>query len=459
MTTFLENYFRLKEHKTDVRTEILAGITTFMTMAYILAVNPGILSAAGMDAGAVFTATALGACIGTVLMALFPNYPFALAPGMGLNAFFAYTVVGQMGYSWQVALAAVFVEGIIFIILSLTKVRSALFNAIPPALKFGVTSGIGLFITFIGLQNAKIVVSGPTLVGLYPFKAAFADGTFWSTGIGALLALIGILLTAVMLAKKVPGGILLGIIITWGLGMLCELTGIYVPDPKLGMFSVMPSFANGIAIPSLAPTFMQLDFSAIFTFNFITIMLSFMFVDLFDTLGTLIGVASKANMLDKNGRLPKIEGALLADSIATTGGALLGTSTVTTFVESSAGVAAGGRTGLTSITVAVLFFLSLFFAPIFLAIPAFATAPALVIVGFLMVSSLLNVDFNDMTEAIPAFIAAVAMPFMYSISEGIAMGVISYVVINLLSGAHRMKQISGVIYILAIIFVLKYIYV
>lgn len=463
MTTFLENYFRLKEHKTDVRKEVLAGITTFMTMAYILAVNPGILSAAGMDAGAVFTATALGACIGTVLMALFSNYPFALAPGMGLNAFFAYTVVGQMGYSWQVALAAVFVEGIIFIILSLTKVRSALFNAIPPALKVGVTSGIGLFITFIGLENAKIVVSGPTLVGLYPFKAAFANGTFWSTGIGALLALIGILLTAVMLAKKVPGGILLGIIITWGLGMLCELTGIYVPDPKLGMFSVMPSFANGIAIPSLAPTFMQLDFSAIFTFNFVTIMLSLMFVDLFDTLGTLIGVASKANMLDKNGRLPKIEGALLADAIATTGGALLGTSTVTTFVESSTGVAAGGRTGLTSITVAVLFFLSLFFAPIFLAIPAFATAPSLVIVGFLMVSSLLNVDcnvdFNDMTEAIPAFIAAVAMPFMYSISEGISMGVISYVVINLLSGAHRMKQISSVIYILAIIFVLKYIYV
>ena len=255
----------------------------------------------------------------------------------------------------------------------------------------------------------------------------------------------------------------MGIIITWGLGMLCELTGIYVPDPKLGMFSVMPSFANGIAIPSLAPTFMQLDFSAIFTFNFVTIMLSLMFVDLFDTLGTLIGVASKANMLDKNGRLPKIEGALLADAIATTGGALLGTSTVTTFVESSTGVAAGGRTGLTSITVAVLFFLSLFFAPIFLAIPAFATAPALVIVGFLMVSSLLNVDcnvdFNDMTEAIPAFIAAVGMPFMYSISEGISMGVISYVVINLLSGAHRMKQISSVMYILAIIFVLKYIYV
>ena len=441
MTDFLEKTFRLKEHQTDVRTEILAGITTFMTMAYILAVNPGILSAAGMDAGAVFTATALGACLGTLLMALFSNYPFALAPGMGLNAFFAYTVVGQMGYSWQIALAAVFVEGILFIVLSLTKVREALFNSIPPALKFGVTSGIGLFITFIGLQNSKLVVAGPTLVGLYPFKAALADGTFWSTGIGALLALIGILLTAVMMTKKVPGGILVGILVTWGLGMICELTGIYVPNPKLGMFSVMPSFANGISVPSLAPTFMQLDFSAIFTFNFITIMLSFMFVDLFDTLGTLIGVASKAKMLDKDGKLPKIEGALLADSIATTG------------------VAVGGRTGLTAVTAAILFFLSLFFAPIFLAIPAFATAPALVIVGFLMVSSLLNVDFDDMTEAIPAFVAAVAMPFMYSISEGISMGVISYVAINLLSGEYKNKKTSWIVYVLAVIFILKYIYV
>ena len=364
-----------------------------------------------------------------------------------------------MGYSWQVALAAVFVEGILFIVLSLTKVREALFNSIPPALKFGVTSGIGLFITFIGLQNSKLVVAGPTLVGLYPFKAALADGTFCSTGIGALLALIGILLTAVMMTKKVPGGILVGILVTWGLGMICELTGIYVPNPKLGMFSVMPSFANGISVPSLAPTFMQLDFSAIFTFNFITIMLSFMFVDLFDTLGTLIGVASKAKMLDKDGKLPKIEGALLADSIATTGGALLGTSTVTTFVESSAGVAVGGRTGLTAVTAAVLFFLSLFFAPIFLAIPAFATAPALVIVGFLMVSSLLNVDFDDMTEAIPAFVAAVAMPFMYSISEGISMGVISYVAINLLSGEYKNKKTSWIVYVLAVIFILKYIYV
>ncbi len=428
-------------------------------MAYILAVNPGILGSTGMDAGAVFTATALGAVLGCVVMAVLSNYPFALAPGMGLNAFFAYTVCGQMGYSWKVALAAVFVEGILFIILSLTKVREALFNCIPPALKFGVTSGIGLFIAFIGLQNSKIVVDGPTLVGLYPFKAALADGSFCHTGIGALLAIIGILITAALLAKKVPGGILLGILFTWVMGMACELTGLYVPDPKLGAFSVMPNFSNGISIPSLAPTFMHLDFSAIATFNFITIMLSFMFVDLFDTLGTLIGVASKADMLDKDGKLPKIEGALLADSIATTGGAVLGTSTVTTFVESSAGVAAGGRTGLTSIVVAFLFLVSLFLAPIFLAIPAFATAPALVVVGFLMVSSLLRIDFEDFTEAVPAFIAAIAMPFMYSISEGISMGVISYVIINLVTGAYKTKKTSWIIYALAVIFVLKYIYV
>ena len=459
MIEFLEKTFKLKEHQTSVKTEIIAGLTTFMTMAYILAVNPGILGSTGMDAGAVFTATALGAVLGCVVMAVLSNYPFALAPGMGLNAFFAYTVCGQMGYSWKVALAAVFVEGILFIILSLTKVREALFNCIPPALNFGVTSGIGLFIAFIGLQNSKIVVDGPTLVGLYPFKAALADGSFCHTGIGALLAIIGILITAALLAKKVPGGILLGILFTWVMGMACELTGLYVPDPKLGAFSVMPNFSNGISIPSLAPTFMHLDFSAIATFNFITIMLSFMFVDLFDTLGTLIGVASKADMLDKDGKLPKIEGALLADSIATTGGAVLGTSTVTTFVESSAGVAAGGRTGLTSIVVAFLFLVSLFLAPIFLAIPAFATAPALVVVGFLMVSSLLRIDFEDFTEAVPAFIAAIAMPFMYSISEGISMGVISYVIINLVTGAYKTKKTSWIIYALAVIFVLKYIYV
>ena len=459
MNETLEKIFHLKEHGTSVRTEVIAGITTFMTMAYILAVNPNILGTTGMDAGAVFAATAIGACIGTLIMAAMANYPFVLAPGMGLNAFFAFTVVGQMGYSWQVALAAVFVEGIIFIILSLTKVREAIFNCIPPALKYGVTSGIGLFIAFIGMQNAKIVVDGPTLVGLYPFRASLLDGSFYTVGIGALLALLGTLLTAILMAKKVPGGILWGILATWIAGMICEMTGIYIPDPAQGMFSVMPNFSGGISIPSLAPTFMHLDFSAIATLNFVTIMLTFMFVDLFDTLGTLIGVASKADMLDKQGKLPNIKGALMADSIATTAGAILGTSTVTTFVESSAGVGAGGRTGLTAVVSAILFGLSLLLAPVFLAIPAFATAPALIVVGFLMVSSLMRIDFDDFPEAVPAYIATIAMPFMYSISEGISMGVISYVIINICTGSVAKKEISPVVYVLAVIFVLKYIFV
>ena len=458
MNETLEKIFHLKEHGTNVRTEILAGITTFMTMAYILAVNPNILGATGMDAGAVFAATAIGACVGTLLMAGLSNYPFVLAPGMGLNAFFAYTVCGQLGYSWQVALAAVFVEGIIFIILSLTKVREAIFNCIPPALKYGVTSGIGLFIAFIGLQNAKIVVAGPTLVSLYPFRSALLDGSFHTVGIGALLALLGTLLIAILMVKKVPGGILWGIIATWMAGMICEATGVYIPNPEMGMFSVMPHFGN-FAIPSLAPTFMQMDFSMLASFNFLTIIITFMFVDLFDTLGTLIGVASKANMLDENGRLPKIKGALISDSVATSVGAVLGTSTVTTFVESSSGVGMGGRTGLTSVVSAVLFLASLLLAPIFLAIPAFATAPALIVVGFLMVSSLMRIDFEDITEAVPAYIATIAMPFMYSISEGIAMGVISYVIINVCSGAASKKTISPVVYVLAVIFVLKYIFV
>ncbi|MBR6679329.1 MAG: NCS2 family permease [Phascolarctobacterium sp.] len=459
MNSLCEKFFKLREHGTNVKTEFLAGVTTFMTMAYILAVNPLILSAAGMDAGAVFVATALSACLGTLIMAFCSNYPFVLAPGMGLNAFFAYTVVGQMGYSWQVALGAVFLEGILFLILSLTNVREAIFNCIPPALKFGVSGGIGLFITFIGLQSAKLVVDGPTLVGLYPFKAAIANGEFFSTGIGAVLAILGVLFTAVLLAKKVPGAILWGIVATWFAGIGCEVVGVYVPNPQLGMFSVMPDFSRGLSIPSLAPTLMQMDFSGIFTFNFVTIMLSFMFVDLFDTLGTLIGVASKANMLDRYGRLPKIRGALLADSIATAGGAVLGTSTVTTFVESSAGVAVGGRTGLTGVVSAGFFAISLLLSPIFLAIPAFATAPALITVGFMMLTSIMNIDFTDFSEAIPAFLAIIAMPFTYSISEGIALGVISYVLIHLTSGNYRFKNIGGIIYILAVLFVLKYIFV
>ena len=459
MNSLCEKFFKLREHGTNVKTEFLAGVTTFMTMAYILAVNPLILSAAGMDAGSVFVATALSACLGTLIMAFCSNYPFVLAPGMGLNAFFAYTVVGQMGYSWQVALGAVFLEGILFLILSLTNVREAIFNCIPPALKFGVSGGIGLFITFIGLQSAKLVVDGPTLVGLYPFKAAIANGEFFSTGIGAVLAILGVLFTAVLLAKKVPGAILWGIVATWFAGIGCEVVGVYVPNPQLGMFSVMPDFSRGLSIPSLAPTLMQMDFSGIFTFNFVTIMLSFMFVDLFDTLGTLIGVASKANMLDRYGRLPKIRGALLADSIATAGGAMLGTSTVTTFVESSAGVAVGGRTGLTGVVSAGLFAISLLLSPIFLAIPAFATAPALITVGFMMLTSIMNIDFTDFSEAIPAFLAIIAMPFTYSISEGIALGVISYVLIHLTSGNYRFKNIGGIIYVLAVLFVLKYIFV
>ena len=467
----LDKIFHLKENNTNVKTEILAGVTTFMTMAYILAVNPNILAEAGMDHGAVFTATALAAFIGTLCMAIFANYPFALAPGMGLNAYFAYTVVLQMGYSWKVALAAVLVEGIIFILLSLLSVREAIFNAIPYNLKKAVSVGIGLFIAFIGLQNAKVVIGGSTLLSLFSLDgynknlAAAAGGKDFvaasmnDVGITVLLAIIGIIITGIMVVKNVKGNILWGILITWVLGIICQFAGLYVPNPELGFYSLLPDFSAGISIPSLSPIFAKFSLEGVPILEFVVIVFAFLFVDLFDTLGTLIGVASKAKMLDKDGKLPKIEGALLADSIATTGGALLGTSTVTTFVESSAGVAVGGRTGLTAVTAAVLFFLSLFFAPIFLAIPAFATAPALVIVGFLMVSSLLNVDFDDMTEAIPAFVAAVAMPFMYSISEGISMGVISYVAINLLSGEYKNKKTSWIVYVLAVIFILKYIYV
>ncbi len=455
----LEKIFHLKENKTDVRTEVIAGVTTFMTMAYILAVNPNILEASGMDRGAVFTATALSAFIATCLMALLSNYPFVLAPGMGLNAYFAYTVVLGMGYSWQQALAAVFVEGLIFILLSLTNVREAIFNSIPMNLKHAVSVGIGLFIAFIGLQNAKIVVNNDsTLVSVFSFKSAVKDGTFNSMGITVLLALIGILVTAVLLVKNIKGSIPWGILITWGLGIICQFVGLYVPNPELGFFSLLPDFSNGISVPSMAPTFMKMDFSIVFSLDFVVIMFAFLFVDMFDTLGTLIGVASKADMLDKDGKLPKIKGALLSDAVGTSVGAVCGTSTVTTFVESASGVAEGGRTGLTAIVAAILFGLSLFLSPIFLAIPSFATAPALIVVGFLMLTSITKIDFNDYTEAIPCFIAIIAMPFMYSISEGIAMGVISYVVINLVAGKAKEKKISVLMYVLAVLFILKYVF-
>ena len=375
----LDRVFHLSENKTDVKTEVMAGITTFMTMAYILAVNPDILSASGMDKGAVFTATCLASLIATVLMALLSNYPFVLSAGMGLNAYFAYTVVGSMGYSWQMALAAVFVEGLIFIALSLTNVREAIFNSIPMPLKRAVSAGIGLFIAFIGLQNCKLVVDSSTLVTVYSFSKNAE--TFRTEGITVLLAIIGVLITAILMVKKVKGGILWGILITWLLGIACELTGLYVPNAEMGFYSVMPDFSSGISIPSIMPTLGQMDFSAVFSLDFFVVIFAFLFVDMFDTLGTLIGVASKADMLDEQGRLPRIRGALLADAVGTSAGAALGTSTITTFVESASGVAEGGRTGLTGLVSAALFGLSLFLSPIFLAIPSFATAPALIIVA------------------------------------------------------------------------------
>lgn len=451
----MENFFKLKEHGTDVKTEVIAGLTIFMTMAYILAVNPSILGATGMDTGAIFTATALASAIGSFCMALFANLPFVLSAGMGLNAYFAYTVVLGMGYSWEVALTAVFVEGIIFIILSLTNVREAIFNAIPASLKVAVSVGIGLFITFIGLQNAHIVVDGSTLVGLFSFNGSVKAGTFQSEGITVVLALIGLLITAFLVIKNVKGNILLGILITWVLGIICQLTGLYVPNAEAGFYSLIPS--GIISAPaSVAPTLFKMDFSAIASLNFVVVVFAFLFVDIFDTLGTLIGCATKANMLDKEGKLPGIKGALMADAVGTTVGACLGTSTITTFVESSSGIAEGGRTGLTSIVSGLLFILALFFSPVFLAIPSFATAPALIVVGFFMMQSVAKINWSDMLEAIPAFICIFAMPFMYSISEGISFGVISFVVLNAVAG--KAKKITPLMWVLAVLFILKYIF-
>lgn len=458
----LEKVFKLSENKTDAKTEILAGITTFMTMAYILAVNPSILSATGMDSGAVFTATALAAFIGTLLMAIFANYPFALAPGMGLNAYFAYTVVLGMGYSWEYALTAVFAEGIIFILLSATNVREAIFNAIPQNLKAAVSVGIGLFIAFIGLQNAKIVIGGSTLLQLFSVdkynEVNGVSASFNDVGITVLLAIIGIIVTGILVVKNIKGNILWGILITWLLGIICQFTGLYVPNVDLGFYSLLPDFSNGLSIPSLSPIFCKLDFSGIFSLNFVVILFAFLFVDLFDTIGTLIGVSAKADMLDENGKLPRIKGALMADAVATTVGAVIGTSTTTTFVESASGVSEGGRTGLTSVTTAILFGLSLFLSPIFLAIPSFATAPALVIVGLYMLTNVTNIDFNDMSEAIPCYVCIIAMPFFYSISEGISMGVITYVALNLITGKAKEKKVSALMYVLAVLFVLKYVF-
>lgn len=449
-----EKIFKLKQNNTTVKTEIAAGITTFVTMAYILAVNPNILSAAGMDRTAVLLATCLASFVGTIIMAFSANLPFALSAGMGLNAYFAYTVCGIMGYSWQTALLAVFIEGIIFIILSLTKVRESIFDCIPLSLKRAVSVGIGLFIAFIGLQNAGLCVDSATLVSLVSFRDNFS-----TSGICALLAVVGLMLTAALYIKKVRGSILIGVFGTWLLGIICQLTGIYVPD-GVSYFSLLPTFA-ATDFSKLGETFGQcfnVDFDAIGIFNFIVVIFSFLFVDLFDTLGTIIGVSTKANMLDKDGKLPGIKAALMSDAIATSAGAVFGTSTTTTFVESSAGVAAGGRTGLTALTTAVLFLLSMFLAPIFIAIPSFATAPALIIVGFLMFSSIteLKMDESNFTSAVPAYLCIIAMPLFYSISEGIAIGIISYVILNLVCG--KRKEINPLMYVLAVMFILKYIF-
>lgn len=469
----LERVFRLEARGTNLKTEFLAGVTTFMTMAYILAVNPNILSDAGMDSGAVFTATALAAFVGTMVMALVARYPFALAPGMGLNAFFTFTVVIGMGHSWQYAMTAVLVEGLIFIVLSLFKVREKIFDAFPKSLRYAVSGGIGLFIAFIGLQNAKVVVpNASTGVSFFSFGA----NSFKSVGITVVLTIIGIIITGLLMHRKVKGGILIGILVTWGLGMLCQATGLYVPNAELGMYSVYPDFSGGIAAPSLAPTFCKFEWGEIFTLDFWVVVFSFLFVDVFDTMGTVIGAAVEGKMLDKEGKLPRIGRVFMADAIATVAGACFGTSTTTTYVESTSGIAVGGRTGLTSVVTGLLFLVALPLSPIFLAIPSFATAPALVIVGFLMMKSVLNIDFSNMREAIPGFICMAVMPFAYSISDGICMGIISYTAVNtfarLISAGklalkseydqydydevYNRPKVHWLLYVLSLLFILKY---
>lgn len=429
----MEKFFKLKEHNTNVKTEIVAGITTFMTMAYILVVNPGILSTTGMPFEAVFTATILAAIVGTLVMALYANYPFALAPGMGLNAFFAFTVVGAMGYSWQFALTAVLIEGIIFIILTFANVREAIINAIPMNLKHAVSAGIGLFIAFIGLTSAGIVIQGqgtPLALGAV------------NTG-SAAVAIIGLMITGVLLAKKVKGALLWGIFIT---------TAISLP---LGLTS-MPTSVMSLP-PSIAPIAFKFEFANVFSIDMLVVLFTFLFMDMFDTVGTLVGVSVKADLLDESGNLPGAKKALLADAVGTTVGACLGTSTVTTYVESAAGVADGGRTGLTALSTAGMLVIALFFSPIFLMVPPAATAPALILVGLFMLSPILEIDLEDYTESIPAFLTIIMMPLTYSIAEGIAFGLASYMVLKFVSG--RGREVSVITYIVGIIFIARFIFI
>lgn len=443
----LEKMFKLKEHGTTVKTEIIAGITTFLAMSYILAVNPGYLgSVAGANSASIFMATALSAAIATLCMAFFANYPVALASGMGLNAFFAFTVCGAMGCSYEVALTAILIEGLIFMLLSAFKFREALVNQIPENLKFGITAGIGLFITIIALLNADIVVANDaTTVALGNLAAP-----------GVVLALVGLLIIGVLQYHKVPGGILLGILATWVLGIIAELIGWYVPDPANGVYSVIPNLSwESIKANFAAPAMFKFNFSYIATnfASFAIIAFTFLYTDIFDTVGTLIGVAEKGNLLDKDGKLPKAGGALMADAVGTVVGACLGTSTVTSFVESSAGVAAGGRTGLTAVTTAIMFLIAIVFAPIFLAIPGFATTPAMLYVGLLMLSSIKKVDFSgDAADTIGAFLAIVMMPLTYSIANGIMFGMLAWVILKLVIG--KAKDISGVMWISVALFVI-----
>ncbi|RST78948.1 NCS2 family permease [Blautia sp. SG-772] len=447
----MEKLFKLKEHNTTVKTEVMAGITTFLTMAYILAVNPNMLSASGMDSGAVFTATALASALATFIMAFWANYPIALSAGMGLNAYFAYTVcLGQLqgiDDPWKIALAAVLVEGIIFIILSFFKLRETIVNAIPENLKYGITSGIGLFIAFVGLKGAGVVVSDDsTLVAL---------GNFGRPEVA--LCLIGILVIAVMNHYNVKGSILWGILITWVLGIIAQLTGWYVVDPDAGAASLIPSLsASSFIPPSISSTFCKFDFAWVGSHvsEFVVIVFSFLFVDMFDTIGTVIGVAEKADLLDEDGNLPRVGRVLMADAIGTVAGSMLGTSTVTSFVESSSGVAEGGKTGLTAMTTGILFLVALFLSPIFLAIPSFATAPALVIVGFFMASSIKKMEFDgDLADAVGGYLAFLMMPLTYSIANGIMFGVLAWFIIKVCTG--QLKKIHPVMYIVCALFIIR----
>ncbi|MCT4615562.1 MAG: NCS2 family permease [Marinifilaceae bacterium] len=428
---FLDKFFKVSENGSTIRTEIFAGITTFMTMAYILAVNPGILSVAGMDKNAVFTATAISAVIATLFMAFVAKLPFALAPGMGLNAFFAYTVVSKMGYSWEFALTAVFLEGIIFLLLTAFNIRELIVNAMPLNLKHAVSAGIGLFIAFIGLQKAGVVTDdNAVLVTLGDMSSP-----------SVIVALCGVIVTGILLIKKVKGALLIGIFLTTVAGLFTGLTAI----PEQGLVATPPS---------IEPIFFKFDFDSIFSVDMLIVLFTFLFIDMFDTVGTLVGVCTKANMLSPEGKVPRVKQALFADAVGTTFGSILGTSTVTTYVESASGVSEGGRTGLTALTVAGMFFLALFFSPLFGMIPKAATAPALILVGLFMLTPILKVDFDDFSESIPAFFTIIMMPLTYSIAEGIVFGILAFVLLKAATG--KFKDVSLIMYLLAILFIVNF---